>query len=90
MPPRRTTTSTAGTTDDSSLLAHDMAVLGEIIINLKEAGKWKGPEDSDAIMIPASKRIGTWRALVAMAHIEDGKRIFVRGRGWRTFSWDIV
>ena len=66
-----------------------MAVLAEIIIELKESGKWKGPEDADAIMRPASARIGTMRALAAMFHIDQGRRVWVRGRGWRTFGFNI-
>ena len=66
-----------------------MSVLANIIIELKESGKWKGPEDADAIMRPASARIGTLRALLAMSHIEEKRRIWVKGRGWRIFSFDI-
>lgn len=54
------------------------------MIELKESGI--GLDDADTIMRLASARIGTLRALEALSHMGEERRIWVRGRGWRTFS----
>lgn len=67
-----------------------LAVLSEVMVDFKESGKALDP---DAIMREASSRMDPLRALDALLSLnqmEEGLRIWLRGRRWRICFRDLM